>query len=331
MKKVHQILIGLAILQGALFLFGLLKSELQDDKPSKPLLDFGVEQIIGLEVQPASKTPSPFGPLTLEKTSDAWTLVGSEGYPVESEKVEKVLTLLTKIDAEAPVTLSKESHSTLNVSPSAFTKKATLSTKDNTIELFIGEGSGRSIYVRKADEDAVYLTRDATAFEISHEVTSYAEAQYFELNDLKEVNVTLRARGQQKIRLYQGTDGNWTVEGLEGEPIDQSRVRSLLAAVKGARMVRPVGKTIKPEFGLDAPVAQVSITNDAETIDLSVGEVFGDFRYVKASGKSHVVLVRKYTLDSLLDFDPTQLIDLSQKKTQTPGDPTSPGLLPGTP
>ena len=174
--------------------------------------------------------------------------------------------------------------------------------------------------IRKADENAVYLTRDATAFEISHEVTSYAEAQYFELSDLKEVDVTLRARGQQKIRLYQGTDGNWTVEGLEGEPIDQSRVRSLLAAVKGARMVRPVGKTIKPEFGLDAPAAQVSITNGAETIDLSVGAAFGDFRYVKASGKSHVVLVRKYTLDSLLDFDPTQLIDLSQKKTPTPGD-----------
>ena len=162
-------------------------------------------------------------------------------------------------------------------------------------------------------------------------MTSYAEAQYFELSDLREVNVTLRARGQQKIRLYQGTDGNWTVEGLEGEPIDQSRVRSLLAAVKGARMVRPVGKTIKPEFGLDAPAAQVSITNDAETIDLSVGEVFGDFRYVKASGKSHVVLVRKYTLDSLLDFDPTQLIDVSQKKTSTQGNPTSRGLLPGTP
>ena len=86
-------------------------------------------------------------------------MVGSDGYPVESDKVEKVLTLLTKIDAAEPITLSKDSHSTLNVSPNAFTKKATLKTKDKTIELFIGEGSGRSIYVRKADENAVYLTR----------------------------------------------------------------------------------------------------------------------------------------------------------------------------
>ena len=38
---------------GCPFLFGLLKGEPQDDKPSTPLLDFDVEQIIGLEVQPA--------------------------------------------------------------------------------------------------------------------------------------------------------------------------------------------------------------------------------------------------------------------------------------
>ena len=93
MRQVHRILIGLTIVQGALFLFGILKSEPQDENPAKPLIEFSVEQIVGLEIQPASKTPSPFGPLTLAKSAGTWTLVGSEGYPVDSEKIEKVLSL----------------------------------------------------------------------------------------------------------------------------------------------------------------------------------------------------------------------------------------------
>ena len=77
-------------------------------------------------------------------------------------------------------------------------------------------------------------------------------------------------------------------------------------------MVRPAGTTLRPEFGLGRPRARVTVKNKETELELLIGADLADFTYIKVSTKPSVVLVRKYTLDALLNFKKEQLIDRSQ-------------------
>ena len=89
-------------------------------------------------------------------------------------------------------------------------------------------------------------------------------------------------------------------------------------------MVRPVGKTLRPEFGLGSPRAKVTVKNKESELELLIGADVGDFTYLKVSTKPDVILVRKYTLDSLLKFQKEQLIDRSQNNLPPVQQPAGP-------
>ena len=295
------------------------------------LLGLKPSEVTGLRITKPAEGQTAEQSLVLSRKDSDWVLPSADNFIVDGQKVDEVIEKLTNLTVENPIASSTVNHNTLRVGVREYTKRVTIETASDSIEVVIGDAKGRSMYLRRKDSADVYLANGITAFDVGHEVTHYTDPEYFSVSDLKEVIIERpNAARYGTVRLYQGTDGLWTVEGLEDKTLEQSRIRALLAAVRSARMVRPVGKSLRPEFGFGNPKVKVTVGGENETVEFVLGNLTDDFIYMKASDKEDVVLVRKYTVESLFTLDPTRLIDPKTNSTAQPGltPPSSPSLTP---
>jgi hypothetical protein len=313
MNQLQKSLCVLLLIQGVALVGMNLNTSISTTSTEQPLLSMTPDQIVGLTIESSEAKASGQHPLKIEKKDGRWVIPSADNFVLDTDKVDSVLKKLTRMSADAPVARSIANHNTLNVGERTYTKTVSISTADGVVELVLGDAKGRSMYVRKKAQPEVYLAKGFTAFDIGDDITNYTDPEYFAVSDIKDVVIERpNSQSQPRTHLYQNERGEWLVDGLEEARIDQSRVRALLAAVRSARMVRPVGKSLRPEFGLGKPQARVSVTGKPESIEFLVGNELDDFVYLKASNKEDVILVRKYTVDSILNLNANTLIDTTR-------------------
>ena len=87
-------------------------------------------------------------------------------------------------------------------------------------------------------------------------------------------------------------------------------MRSFVSAARNIRLSKPVGKTLKPEYGLspESVRANVVLKRGDDIVKYSVGAFDGDEVYVKDEGNDFIVKVRKYAVDSLIGQTPDKFI-----------------------
>jgi hypothetical protein len=310
----------------------LIGMNLSDSQPTQSnvtsMLDITADSVVKLTVKSGVAEDQAKPALEIIKKNGQWVLPSADNFGLDSKKVENVFKKFVRMNVDTPIATSKSNHNTLNVGERTYSKSVSISTAETEFELVLGEAKGRSMYVRKKAESEVYLAKGVTAFDISEAVTSYTDPEYFSVNDIKDVVIERpKSVSQARTHLYQDENGQWLVDGLQGQPIDQSRVRALLAAVRSARMVRPVGKSLRPEFGLGNPQAAVTVKGKPDIVEFLVGNTVDDFVYVKASHKEDVVLVRKYTVQALVNLDTRTLVD----KGSAPQPGAAPAMPAGAP
>ncbi|MGB0646778.1 MAG: DUF4340 domain-containing protein [Bradymonadia bacterium] len=299
--------------------------------PANTLLGLKPSDVTELKITKPAQDQTAEQSLVLSRKDSDWVLPSADNFAVDSQKVDEVIEKLTNLTVENPIASSAVNHNTLKVGVREYSKRVTIKTATESVELVIGDAKGRSMYLRRKDSADVYLANGITAFDVGHEVTHYTDPEYFSVSDLKEVIIERpNVARYSTVRLYQDSGGLWTVEGLEDKTLEQSRVRALLSAVRSARMVRPVGKSLRPEFGLGNPKVKVTVGGENKTVEFILGNITDDFIYMKASDKEDVVMVRKYTVESLFTLDPTRLIDPKANSAAEPGlnMPAPPSLTP---
>jgi hypothetical protein len=332
MNQLQKSLLILLLIQGFALVGMNLNSSISTTSTEQPLINVATEQIIRFTVESSDAQSTGKGTLEIERKGDKWVIPVADDFALDTAKVEAVLKKLIRMSADTPVARSVANHNTLNVGERTYTKTVSLGTADQTIELVMGDAKGRSMYVRKKSEAEVYLAKGITTFDVGDDITNYTDPEYFSVTDIKDVVIERpNSKSQPRTHLYQNERGEWLVDGLDDERIDQSRVRAVLAAVRSARMVRPVGKSFRPEFGLGNPQARVSVTGKPNSIEFVVGRTLDDFVYLKASDKEDVILVRKYTVDAILNLNAKNLIDTTKTTTPTSnsgGAPSTPSFSP---
>ena len=96
--------------------------------------------------------------------------------------------------------------------------------------------------------------------------------------------------------------GGWTIEGLEGIPVDEAALHTLVTSASRLKSVHeiPDGASRPEEFGLteEKASAEVEISlNDGSAVSLEVGDPVpgADLpsRYVKKDGRVHIVYATK--------------------------------------
>lgn len=260
----------------------------------------------------------------LARKGESWVVPGADDFPADAAKVDEVIGKLVGATRRDPVATSAASHNALSVGEATYDKKVTLTVGGETRTLYVGSAKGQSVHARFDGEDTVYLARGVSAWGLADGIDTYIDTSYVDVAEPTRIEVQ---NAQATITLDKDDTGAWRVAELRPDAkVDESRVRSFVGAARVLRAVEPVGKTAKPEYGLDDPEATVTLSAGETTTRYVIGAEVDDMRYVKADGRDYIVRVRKFGLDSVLGQTPEKFVEEPMGPDAMP-----PGGIPGLP
>jgi hypothetical protein len=246
----------------------------------------------------------------LARGSQGWELPDAGDYPVQAEKVATLLDSIVQLRADRLVTRTNASHKQLQVAEGDFVRLVEFELLDGARhKLYLGTSpSFEVLHVRVDDDDAVYLALGLSASDVGATPAAWIDTAYLVLPRDQIVAVTL-SNVNGRFAFTKDDAGNWAMEGLApGEVLNQNNVGSLAMRASSLRMLRPLGREAKAEYGLESPNATLEVqTRDAEGNEsvyiVHVGSLFGDGEgYVAKSATSpYFVLLADYTVDDLMN------------------------------
>jgi hypothetical protein len=319
MNRTQQVLSLVLVAQVALALFLLWPRPEATGAAGALLLGAKAEEITSLSV-----SDNQGNSVRLAKAGGGWVLPDAGDYPADTAKIQPVLADLIGMKASRLVAQTAAAQQRLQVADNAFARRIDVGTGAGAKTVYVGTSGGAgSSHVRLGGQDEVYLVSGVSESEIGADAASWTNPAYFTVPQADVTAVTLsNANGRWSFR--KGADGQWALEGLvSSETLNPQSVQDLLNAVAYVRLVRPLGKTEEPAYGLAQPGAIVTLVADAgggeKTYTLTVGaEDPGDKTFVvKSSESPYYVLAGEYGLKDLVEKQREGFLTLPP--TATPG------------
>lgn len=293
---------------------------------ARPLIEaIEASNVTSMRIEAAPANAKPAEAIELAKVDGQWVLPGADGYPADAKKVEKVIDALFAGRIRAPIASNASNHNALEVGERAYTRKVALTAGDTVVKLVVGTARGTSAHVRRAGEDKVYLARGFSAAALEETAAPYIDTTYLDVESPDQIVVT-NPRGTVTLNKV---EGNWTVAELPpGTPADPERMTAFVGAVRKLIIEAPVGKTVKPEYGLDTPLAaHVTLKKGDKTYKYSLGAVQAGNRYLKRADNDWVVLIPTFAVSNIMEQVPQGFIKEDRPAGGAPGG--MPGLPPG--
>jgi hypothetical protein len=304
MDRRNWILSGLLVLQVALVAWLFWPN--QTSNVAMGALITGIEgsAINSVKIQSQDRT------IELVKGDEGWTLANYGGYPVDEVKVTGLISKVLAIDTGRLVASTASSYNRLQVADDEFTRKIELGTADGqTQTLFVGTSpSLRATNVRLAGNNGVYLTGEVRGSEIGIDASSWINLSYLQIPNADIQAVTI-ANANGTLDFTRVNTDTWTLAGLgEDEVFNNNNFQTILTRLGTLNMVAPVGKEIKPEYGLEAPTATVTVTaqtaggeTQTQTLVIGAKEEGGTNYYAKSSASEFVVKLASYTAEQFVN------------------------------
>ncbi|MCS7259553.1 MAG: DUF4340 domain-containing protein [Anaerolineae bacterium] len=283
----NQILAGILALQVVIAIVVFWPRGTVSGSPAAPLLaDFKTDEVVGLTI-----TDRDGNTVELAKNGQDWVLPQREQYPAVSTRVTDLLTKLARIRTNRLIAQTEGSHRALQVAADDFNRKIELKMKDgSTRTVYLGtSGGGGATHVRADAQKEVYLTSEVLSWDVNATESNWVETLYFTVPQTATLSITLQnAQGTFEFERPTG-EGEWTMKGLAAdEKLEQNSVQDLLFQVTSVRMIGPLGRSEREEYGLAKPQAVVTLrTKEGEQekrYTLTLGAKLEEAR--KASGES---------------------------------------------
>ncbi len=210
--------------------------------------------------------------MTFARGDAGWVLPDADDFPLDSAKIDETLAKLAAMDTRRLVATNPANFARLEVKDDDFRRRITLQVGEESTVLYLGGSGGAStVYVRRADENAVYLGTGLSSWELSTQVSTWLDANYVNIPSDDVLEITVQREDGQFTFLRDGE--NWTYAGLsEGEIFEDTRMPLILRNAATIRMQAPLGLEALEEYGLDdAPVVvdvrYRQLLEDAEAAD----------------------------------------------------------------
>lgn len=282
--------------------------------------DFNPDAITGVILEDDSGNQ-----LQLALTDGAWVLPTADDFPAQSARVQELLSTIQRLQADQLITRTANSHRRLQVAADAFYRQVTLlDAEGDTTTIYVGStGGGRTRHVRLNGEDAVYLSDAFAAAQLDPIVSSWVNTVYFSLPTEQITHV--RIENANGITDIDRVEGVWRVDGLATNQVtDVVRVNPIGNALANFRLTEPLGLAASPDYGMDAPLATVTVTlavpdpnatttDDAavptitETHVLTIGAPSEAGYYAKYDGSPYYVVISSATGDTFINATPATL------------------------
>ncbi len=299
MSKLNQILAITFVVQVVLAAFVFWPRPVASSGGGPLLPDYKAADVTRLTISDSEgKT------LALAKNGENWVLPEAGDFPADAAKITPLLDKIEKVRTNRLVTQTEGSHARLKVAAADFNSLLEIGLKDGAgHKLYVGSSAGASAtHVRADDRPEVYLTGDLTSFDANVQASAWINTLYFTVPQTATTGLTLENANGTFEFVKEGE--TWTLKGLKaGETFNENNFTSLLSQAGGINMSEPLGQTAEAAYGLDKPLATVTLKTADKTYTLTVGAKSDeDNSYVvKSSESPYYVRVAEFTAQSFTD------------------------------
>ncbi len=251
LNRTNLFLAALLALQVVLLAVAVLSTTGTESRTIEPIL----ADIATVEVDRLTIADNLEHQMTFARGDDGWVLPDADDFPLDSAKIDETLAKLAGMDTRRLVASNPANFARLEVKEDDFRRKITLRVGESSAVLYLGgSGGANTVYIRRAEDNEVYLGSGLSSWELSTQVSTWLDASYVNvpIDDVLELSV--RREDGQFTFLRDGED--WTYAGLsEGQVFEDTRMPLILRNAASIRMQAPLGLEALDEYGLDvAPV-----------------------------------------------------------------------------
>jgi hypothetical protein len=237
-------------------------------RPLLPALESFTPQRIevlegGERNEDAGRTGANERSVALRRAGEGWALENPDGYPVDGEKVTKVLTNLRELRVRRPVLTTSRYHEALEVSDNKYARRLRLwdaPSGEPKVDLLLGTSPNyRTRHGRLRGDDLVYELRGLEYYDLQPDAGSWIEKKLLDIPEGDIVGLTLRNRhGSFEL---QRKDGEWVLAepARAGNKLDRSAVESFVRSVASLWLSEPAGRVDPPAQGFADPAATLEL------------------------------------------------------------------------
>lgn len=333
MNKTNKTLIVLFLVQVVLILgmsLGLAREETGERRVAKVFEGLDPAKVTKIKIlgEPkdagdANQPPQPSIELTKDGTT--WGLASAEGYPADQTKVQEFLDKLAKLKTRGEVLHKSTFHRKLEVADDKYQRLVTLTADGKEIKFYLGTSpSFKNVHLRKAGSDDVLQVGELSTYEVGIRAWDWVDRTYVKIpeNDIWSVHLVNK---NGSIKLDKDAAGNWSVSGLNGQ-LKKPAVEDLVRKAATVNLEEPVGKTDKPEYGLGAPLATVTLTTGTssvagklpetvktEVITIGAKQEKENRYYVKSTTSNYVVSAAGWAVEPFVNKQAKEMLDEPKK------------------
>lgn len=218
--------------------------------------------------------------LTLLWQDNAWLVRQDDrAMPADGKKVNDRLRQLQNLAADRLTTRTAGSHTRLEVAATLFQRQVELTFGSGAKKtLFLGSSPNfQTVHVRAGSDDNVYLVRGLSAWDLSTEPRSWWQEKYLVFAGDKALSFSL-TKGQETI-FGKKEQEKWLVSTSSDGTFKEAEPQKITALLDTMQLTVTdyLGKEEKQSWGLDHPVATLSLTvaGDKEGAETTISCAIG--------------------------------------------------------
>lgn len=254
-----------------------------------PLLALQTDQVERITIEGPEGTQA-----VLVKEAQQWTLPGQGGLPADASRVVQLLDRLAALGGGAPVARSASARERFKVQDRDFERRLTLvDGKGRERVLLVGSSPGlRLAHVRVGGQDDIHAVQLAST-DLPAADSDWLDRRLLAIaaDDVAQVEVAglVLDRGPpalaDPVQLGAPAPGRWKAQALPaGASLRAGAVDALLRQVAELVVAESLGKEEKPEYGLAAPAAVLTLVRqNGMRVELKLGHSPDRSRFIVKS------------------------------------------------
>ena len=304
MKK-NYLLIGLLALQALVAYFVISGGdELQGHAGIQKLLEFNREQVDGIRIQDNDGNLAE-----LKSEGDAW--LTAEGFPVNVDRIDRLLERLNGLEHSLAVASSPSSAKRFEVSGDRFQRHLKLLNDGEPVaEFYLGTGAGaRRNHVRLADQDKIYAVTIGS-YDLPAEIADWQDKDLLQIEVSKIQSIDLEGLTIRRAERSENEDESqdmesdigpteWFADGLaEDETFKSDEFETQLRNLATLRFDRAFMGSFEEQV-IKARIV-VSYGDQDRTYEFAESKE-GDNFWLKVTGFEELFEVSQYNGNRIID------------------------------
>jgi len=234
----------------------------------------------------------------LSKVENKWVVSSKSGVDADQVAVNEILNKTEEITKNDLVSTNPEKKASFEVDESGVEIK--MYSGDSLItDFFVGKAGAdfNSTYVRLAEEDDVYLTKNYIRMHFDKNDFRDLAILDFDKDQASEIKID---QSKKEIAILLKEEGKWKAEWYDEFEVDESKVTTLINSLSKLSAKDVVVDKSLSETGLENPaiILTVKMENGEENV-LLIGEKEGEIYYVKRSVDDIIYTVAEYKVKDM--------------------------------